>query len=422
MNNVNARKQLAARGIGYSEAIFIRYVKAGDTEVVRLFASAGINPNAAPEGVPALAVALTKGHDDVYKALLEAGADPALVGKFVISPRPKKDFWKVVASLSGVFTFLSTVLIAIIGWHFTNKYNDRQLEISRTNASNEEATRRIQNHLSEVELVEKMIPHLSADEKSRQTALQAISVLADQQLATRIAVTYGGPGAIEALKRIAFATFGTGDSAAFTALVDMAGSAGPDAQVATAALSAVLAPLAKGIVVVAGPRTPYCLGVIVAPTLVATPSTCELPNDVSKISAQFSDGVPAKIISVKRDDLNLLELLKLSGSPHSYLLAADEPLATDDFAALYAGPRRPVVVGKTIQPTPSILEGVTVDPNRFYSAVTEISLGDVSPGAPILDRRGRLACVAWDGDRHYRDLEICIRSAYITNVAGDLLR
>src|SRR5207247_1525709 len=133
-----------------------------------------------------------------------------------------KDPWEKLSSISGVFTFISSLMIAALGWYFTNQYNQRQFEEGKRQAERELASKDYQNRLAEMQTVEKMIPHLAKDETSRQAALVAISVLASPSVATRIAEVYGGQASVSALTKIAAAGNPKESGAAVSALTTIA--------------------------------------------------------------------------------------------------------------------------------------------------------------------------------------------------------
>ncbi len=103
--------------------------------------------------------------------------------KFEVSK--KKDFWDVVSSLSGVFTFLSSLVIAGLGVYFTDQYRKQDVRIAQAQA------------------VEKFLPYLSnKDESLKRSALLAVSALQDKEFATRLASSYASNGTIDVLEVI----------------------------------------------------------------------------------------------------------------------------------------------------------------------------------------------------------------------------
>jgi ankyrin repeat protein len=71
-----ARRELEKRKIAWSDDEFIMHAQRGDTEVVQLFLTAGMNPDAKDsEGRTALIWASANGHTRAVKALLDLGAN-----------------------------------------------------------------------------------------------------------------------------------------------------------------------------------------------------------------------------------------------------------------------------------------------------------------------------------------------------------
>jgi ankyrin repeat protein len=70
-----ALRQLTQKQLDFDEGAFIKSVKAGDLEAVRLFLKAGMNPDARDEdNVTALALSIRKGHQDIMLALIDNGS------------------------------------------------------------------------------------------------------------------------------------------------------------------------------------------------------------------------------------------------------------------------------------------------------------------------------------------------------------
>lgn len=97
--------------------------------------------------------------------------------------KPSKDLWDKFASIS---TFLSGVIVALIGIYATSVYNQRQLESQRIQKEREISILRVQT-------VEKFFGHLASEDHSiRRAALDSISALGDEELAARLAKHFGG--------------------------------------------------------------------------------------------------------------------------------------------------------------------------------------------------------------------------------------
>src|SRR5271156_4951825 len=70
-----ARNELAQMNITYSEDTFFEYILDGKTDLVKLFLSAGIDPNAKNKhGITALTLASSNKHPDIVTLLKKAGA------------------------------------------------------------------------------------------------------------------------------------------------------------------------------------------------------------------------------------------------------------------------------------------------------------------------------------------------------------
>lgn len=97
----------------------------------------------------------------------------------------KKDKWEVLSSLSGLFTFFSSIVIALVGIYFTNAYKRQEVRIT------------------EAQTVEKFLPFLSSENvETRKGALLAAYGLQNYELATRLAASYAAPDNIEACEVI----------------------------------------------------------------------------------------------------------------------------------------------------------------------------------------------------------------------------
>jgi ankyrin repeat protein len=167
-----ARAELARLGIPFSDETFAKYAASGDSPVVQLFLEAGATPDArGTNGIPAIVLASKGGHDSIAALLLKAGANPKPLVHEVRSTSPNLTdlLMKGISQFSGV-------LIALVGAIFTYLYNQRSKRIH------------------ELETIEKLIPHFSADENQKATALVAVAHLATPDLAARLAELHPGRG------------------------------------------------------------------------------------------------------------------------------------------------------------------------------------------------------------------------------------
>jgi hypothetical protein len=102
--------------------------------------------------------------------------------------QPKKDFWDILGAVAPI---IAAGVIALTGTYFTWTYNQQQLKVQ------------------EIQTIEKFIPHLLGDEKSKRAAILAISSLGDDKLASRMASIFASPGTASALESIAKNSKGT---------------------------------------------------------------------------------------------------------------------------------------------------------------------------------------------------------------------
>lgn len=113
----------------------------------------------------------------------------------------KKDFWDRVAAIAPI---LSGSIIALGGAYFTTIYNEQQLK------------------LQEVQTIERFIPHLLGDEKSKRAAVLAISSLGNAKLAARVAAVFASPGTVSALESMARNDRNSTDRGALNGALDRA--------------------------------------------------------------------------------------------------------------------------------------------------------------------------------------------------------
>lgn len=99
-----------------------------------------------------------------------------------LGARQTKDRWDILAAMAPI---ISGAIIAMCGAYFTTIYNQQQLK------------------LQEIQTIEKFIPHLTSDEKSKRAAILAISSLTDARLAAKVAAIYASEGTVSALQSIA---------------------------------------------------------------------------------------------------------------------------------------------------------------------------------------------------------------------------
>lgn len=408
------KKELARRGMTFSEEHFIRYVKSGRTDSVELYLRAGISPNTTLDGESVLAASANNGHKQITKLLLDSGADPIGLVDGLRIGTPTRDAWDRLSSLSGVFTFVSSLLIAGVGWYFTSSYNDRQLELSRTLAQQEQQNKLYQNRVLEMQTVEKMIPHLTKDESSKQAALIAISTLASPDIATRIAQTYGGQGSINALAQLAKSETASTAAPAISALTNIASRETGSDKPAHHALARVLEGKDKAIVKVLVEDNAICNGFVIDGThgWIVTPQYCfgNQPQG-SLFAVQFKDGTKVEIKDRKRSLDGLLSFLKV-GDGALPALNLSKKLITFGSAVsqiafnLGAASNKElgVVLGTVVESGdmsfPSFgrtEKAVTANGLKVKLAAEERALQGTG-GGPLLDSEGNVACMTFMGD------------------------
>jgi hypothetical protein len=94
----------------------------------------------------------------------------------------RKDLWDRLGAIAPI---LSGTILALGGTFFTLNYNQQQLK------------------LQEAQTIERFIPHLLGDEKSKRAAILAISSLTDTKLAAKVASIFASPGTASALESLA---------------------------------------------------------------------------------------------------------------------------------------------------------------------------------------------------------------------------
>lgn len=416
MDAATARTKLAEQGIPYTEDDFLRCVRGGRAYAVELFISAGVSANAVRDDETAVQAAARGGHVDIVRMLLAAGADSASLVDAVRSRGKPKDVWEKVSSLGGLLTFASGVVIAAVGWYFTNSYNNRQIELATAQAKIERDLKVEQNRLAELQNVEKMIPHLLKDERSKQAALLAISVLASPTIASRMAELFGGQGSVNALTQIAAANEGKAPPAVVSALTGLASRKEGDAKPAENALATVLAGREKAIVrlrdgvqprcngFVADARdgwivTPaFCLEEVIVQGRVAQLAVMDEGNKALAIkSAKLSADGFVGLIQVEARGLTGLGLSPLPARPGEAVIRFAYDMGRD------AGPGSiPTVgVGRVVSVGTAMLAATTGRQVEGPVVTVVLPLESVaagSGGSPLLDREGNVTCMTYQSD------------------------
>ncbi len=409
-----AKEKLHNRGIPFSEEYFLRYIRSGNMDVITLYLDAGISPNATIDGESALAVSVNYGHKPLTKMLLDAGAEPMGILEGLEMGKPSRDNWDRLSSLSGVFTFISSLLIAIVGWYFTNSYNERQLKWEQTQARQEQATKVHQNKLAEMQTVEKMIPHLTKNESSKQVALIAISALASPEIAAQIAAAYGGQGSINALAQLAVADTEKAAAPAISALTHIA-SREPNSsgKPAHQALANILEVRERAIVKIIRSKRAICNGFVVDGKRgwIVTANYCVNQSIGGAISVQFGENPPMPISKQQTGLQGLLAFLKIDADSLPALKLSDKQFIAGSSisktafnlgASLKDRNKLRVVIGKVIEagemkfPGPEGA-GIKVDGLNVLIDSPAKSQDRIhgSGGGPLLDSEGNVACMTF---------------------------
>lgn len=107
--------------------------------------------------------------------------------------KPKKDFWDKLGSIT---TFMSSIVVALLGIYITEAYKDKQNQ-------QDNLIRREQNRISKAELVHKFIPYFSqTDVRVQRSAILAIYSLGYDSLSIELAKLYGEQGGKDALSNL----------------------------------------------------------------------------------------------------------------------------------------------------------------------------------------------------------------------------
>jgi hypothetical protein len=105
----------------------------------------------------------------------------------------EKDVWDKISSLS---TFLSGIIVALIGFYATNVYNARQQESLNAQKDRELAVLRVQT-------AAEFFPHLASNNQAiRLAALDSIIALGDEKLAASLAARFGGEAGVSTLTNL----------------------------------------------------------------------------------------------------------------------------------------------------------------------------------------------------------------------------
>jgi Trypsin-like peptidase domain len=301
--------------------------------------------------------------------------------------KPPKDAWDKATALSGLS---SGILVALIGFYATNIYNKRQ-KVSEERRKDQEIL------ISQIQTVEKFIPHLASDnEQSKGAALIAIAALGNEELAVRLASAFKGSGATRALTEIA----ATGGNT----------QARRDAKLA---LLDVLAGLKSRVVALYAKGIRRATGFIVSTNgLIITTAHAVIDDDPTQFQVKLPSGQMSSVSVVNVDESLDLALLKadtekrltaLDLSPAVPLLGANVVAMLIDLEGRFQV-RLGTVVGVTGGADQIFGKGV-------QHIEVDLSVEPGASGTPVVDSEGRLlglvqATVRMSG-------EIVDRTAYL---------
>lgn len=286
--------------------------------------------------------------------------------------KPPKDTWDKLTAMSGL---ISGVIVALIGFYATNVYNRRQ-------KATEDRRKDQELLISQIQTVEKFIPHLSStNESTKSAALVAIAALGNEELAVKLAKAFGGSGATSALVTIA------------------SGGELASAETATIALGDIFKYLQSRVVTTHEREKRRASGFVVSDKgLVVT--TAHAVEGIA--SDQIGVGLP--------NDVMVRAVLKFVDKARDLaLLAAEtrEPLTPLDLSPTTPKIGEHVValmVGLAGELRAQVGEVVSMDTKSFIEGQTVSTVGvrlPVEPGAsgaPVVDREGRLLGIVQASD------------------------
>jgi tetratricopeptide (TPR) repeat protein len=118
-----------------------------------------------------------------------------------------KDGWDKLATLS---TFLSSIVIGVIGIYFANAYKAKEIAFKAQEV-----------RIAETQLIEKFIPILAGtDESAKKGALLTVASLSNKDLAIRLGTSYTSAGTIEAMEILLKETEGENKNILRDSLID----------------------------------------------------------------------------------------------------------------------------------------------------------------------------------------------------------
>jgi Trypsin-like peptidase domain len=282
--------------------------------------------------------------------------------------KPPKDAWDKVSAVSSL---VSGLTVALIGFYATNVYTRRQ-RLTEEHRKGQELV------ISQIQTVEKFIPHLSSrDENAKAGALIAISALGNEELAIKLAAAYGGPGA----------------TAALTSIVSTGGSQG--AASAERALKEIFQHLQARVVRLTNEKGGSASGLVFAERgWIVTPSYVADHMSYVPVSARLGNGQKVSTELLKRDENLGLAMLGMAAGRKAEpidLVESDVGIG-ERVISLLSGSQgeRLIEIGSVI--------GVIEENDRGKGKVL-ISLRGVGPeslGSPVVDSKGNFVGLIFD--------------------------
>lgn len=291
---------------------------------------------------------------------------------------------KLTAS-AGVLSFVSSVFIAAVGGYFTYSYNQRQVELNRTQAEHDSTAKEQANKVLELEAVQKLIPVLtSKDEQSKAAALISLQDLAHPELAAHFAVLFKGPGSVQYLQQAASSENPNAKKTAVQALSTIAANGTTEeSQLASRALSSVFESTRDSVVqVVVNDSDQITTGsgiVLTTDGYILTNAHLLRPGTVPAVYIVTSAGTKLAATRITNNYDVDLAIFKVEGAGlvRAHLAPGEVKIGSDVIGIGYANgaPDEMAFVGSV----------AAVDPNKLY--FTSNILPGTS-GGPVLDNTG----------------------------------
>lgn len=144
--------------------------------------------------------------------------------------KKKKDMWDKMSIAS---SFISGVILAVLGIYFTQSYNQQQTQLIKQQGDENRRQVDHQMKLAEIQIVGTLMPDLAGpEENKKKAAILAISELTNTKLAGDIASIFQGTGSIKAMTTIASKGNQSDKNVAKATLATIASSSKPEERMA----------------------------------------------------------------------------------------------------------------------------------------------------------------------------------------------